>query len=166
MSKERVYTCLIVRFDVLGGKFFANMNPALRIVSDLLNMNPSMSATVILAPNTGKDDMYNEASIQEAQDDVEKELRLDQWSCRIMRGFLNLAEESIGGARSKRPGVCPVWLMTSDARDFTGELVSSFNKSHVFKRGNTQDYLTCLRYEDYVNPCQGSDPAAAIAAEV
>ena len=47
MSKERVYTCLSVRFDVLGGKFFANMNPALRIVSDLLSMNPSMSATVI-----------------------------------------------------------------------------------------------------------------------
>ena len=47
LSKERVYTCLIVRFDVLGGKSFANMNLALHIVSDLLSMNPSMSATVI-----------------------------------------------------------------------------------------------------------------------
>ena len=126
LSKERIYTCLIVRFDVLGGKFFANLNPALRIVSDLLNTNPSVSAAVIVAPNTGKGDTYNEASIQEAQDDVEHALKQDQWSCRIKRGYFNLAEESIGGAKSRRPGVCPVWLMTSDARDAKGEPVTNF----------------------------------------
>ena len=65
----------------------------------------------------------------------------------MKRGTLSLAEDSIGGSKSKRPGVCPVWLMTSDARDAEGELVTSFTKSHLFKRGNTQDYLPCLPHE-------------------
>ena len=77
MSKERVYTVLIVRFDVLGQKFFTNLNSALRIVSDVLNMSPSISAAIIIAPNTGKSDSYNEAAIAEAKDDVEKELKQD-----------------------------------------------------------------------------------------
>ena len=38
-----------------------------------------MSAAIIIAPNTGKSDSYNEAAIAEAQDDVEKELKQDTW---------------------------------------------------------------------------------------
>ena len=154
MSKERVYTVLIVRFDVLGQKFFTNLNSALRIVSDVLNMSPSMSAAIIIAPNTGKSDSYNEAAIAEAQDDVEKELKQDTWKCWMKRGTLSLAEDSIGGSKSKRPGVCPMWLMTSDARGTKGELLASFTKSHLFKRGTTMEYLRCLPYEAMVNPCQ------------
>lgn len=155
ISKDGLHTVFFVRLDALGTKFFANLNPAVRIVSDYISKDPARSAAVFIAPNTGKDDApYNEQSIEQAMEETEDILKQDQWQLRVRRGSLVVEEGSIGGARSKRPGYAVAFLVVSDARDAkTNQLVSDFAKSYLFKRQRPVADLEVLGQQDYLNPC-------------
>jgi hypothetical protein len=56
----------MVRFDVLGNKFQANVESAIRIISDAIATEPERTMAVVFAPNTGMDEAYNDAEIQAA----------------------------------------------------------------------------------------------------
>ena len=66
ISADKVHTCFMVRFDVLGNKFQANMESAIRIISDAIATEPERTMAVVFAPNTGMDEAYNDAEIQAA----------------------------------------------------------------------------------------------------
>ena len=57
ISKDRVYTLFLIRLDALGTKRFVKLNPAVRLVSDFITNNAARAAAVVIAPNTGKDDV-------------------------------------------------------------------------------------------------------------
>jgi hypothetical protein len=154
ISKGRVYTIFLVRLDALGTKFFPNLNPAVRLVSDFIANNVACAAAVVIAPNTGKDDVYNEQSVHQAGEDVDAFLREDQWRLRVRRGSINVTEESIGGTRSKRPGCTTIWMLTSNEKGpETKRHVSVFDSSLLFKRLRPIGDLEVLRAIDYINPC-------------
>jgi hypothetical protein len=154
ISKDRVHTIFLVRLDALGTKYFPNLNPAVRLLSDFIANNPALAAAVVIAPNTGKDDVYNEQSVHQAGEDVDSFLREDQWRRRVRRGSINVTEESIGGMRSKRPGCTTIWLLTNNEKDpETKQHVSVFETSLLFKRLRPIGALETLHTTDYINPC-------------
>ena len=150
LSKDHLHMVLVVRFDSLGHKYHTNVNPAVRIVSDMIAQDPVHVAAIFIAPNTGKDDTYNETSIREAIDEVEELLWQDQWSFRVSRGVLNLEESTLG--RSHRPGFTMVWLVSSPEQEM-GRFVSVFRKSYLFTRLRTFVDVPVLATSDYINPC-------------
>jgi len=154
LSKENVHFVFLVRLDVLGQKYHTNLHSTVRLISDFISQKPERAAAVIIAPNTGKDDAYNELAIHEAVQEVEDHLREDSFSFRVRRGALDLEEESIG-PRSNRPGFCTMWRVESDARDpdNPNKFVSLFDKSYLFKRGKALKELPVLPRSDYINPC-------------
>ena len=159
ISKERVFVIFLARFDQLGQKYHTNLNSTVRILSDFINQEPAKSGALVLAPNTGKDDAYNELAIDEAMEEVEKLLREDTYSFRVRRGSVDLEEESLGGPRSKRPGFCTIWRVQSDEKDPQNpnpkkvKYLSELEPSFMFKRGRAEQDLKVLANTDYVNPC-------------
>ena len=157
LSKERVYTMLVVRFDSLGSKFSGNANPVVRIVSDLIAKDPVRTAAIFLAPNTGKDDVYNESSVRLSVETVEELLRQDQWAppegLRVCRGALNLDETTM--KKSGRPGFTTVFLVTSPEREDTKlkPFVSKFEKSYLFTRLKAIVDVPVLAADECINPC-------------
>ena len=113
ISKDKVFVIFLVRFDQLGQKYHANLNATVRILSDFINQKPAKAGALVLAPNTGKDDAYNEWAIDEAIGEVDTLLREDTYAFRVRRGSVDLDEESLGRSRSKRPGICTGWRVQS-----------------------------------------------------
>ena len=153
MSKENVHIIFLVRLDVLGQKYHTNLSPALRLVSDFINQDPERAAAVFFAPNTGKDDVYNEVAIDEAIQEVDDHLREDAYAFRVRRGSIELEEESLG-PRSTRPGFCTIWRVQSSVRhpDDAKKYISSFEKSYFFRRGRCEKELPVLPPAEYINP--------------
>ena len=58
---------------------------------------PAKAGAVVLAPNTGNDDAYNEWATDEAIGEVETLLCEDTYAFRVRRGSVDLDEESLGG---------------------------------------------------------------------
>ena len=112
-----MHTVFLVRLDALGSKFYCNLNPVMRIVSDHIAGDRMQSAAIIIAPSTGKDEIYNEQSVHEAVEEVENILKQQQWQLRVQRVVLGITEESLGGVRSRRPGFTIAWALSSDAKD-------------------------------------------------
>ena len=114
---------------------------------------------MVLAPNTGKDDAYNEWAIDEAIGEVETLLREDTYAFRVRRGSVDLDEESLGGSRSQRSGICPIWRVQSSEKDPHNpnpkrvKYLSELEPSFMFKRGRAEQDLKVLPSMDYVNPC-------------
>ena len=158
LSKDNIYTIFIVRLDVLGQKYHINLYPTLRLISDYISHEPMRSAAIVIAPNSGKDDAYNEQAIEEAIEEVDGALRDDQYRLRVRRGTFQLDETSLG-SRSTRPGFTTAWMCTSDATnvDLTNprkwSWASHFEKSFIFKRRRTMEDLKVLADTDFVNPC-------------
>ena len=159
LSKERMFVIFLVRFDQLGQKYHTNLASAVRIISDFISQEPAKAGALVLAPNTGKDDVYNELAIDEAVEEVEDLLRVDTYSLRVRRGIVDLDEESLGGPRSKRPGFCTIWRVQSDEKDPQNpkpqkvKYVSELEPSYMFKRGRAEKDLKVLAHMDHVNPC-------------
>ena len=109
LSKERVYTCIVARMDALGQKFHSNVDPTMRILADFISMNKETSAAIIVAPNTGcAENVYNEAAINMAVQEVEALTRQEQLSLRIRRCNLYLDADSLaqGGPSVLGPWSC------------------------------------------------------------
>ena len=153
VSKENIHVVFVIRLDVLGRKYHVNLCPTVRLVSDFISQNPKTACAVVIAPNTGKDDVYNEASVDEAVQEVEDLLRQDTWAFRVKRGSLPLQENSLG--KSFRPGFVIAWMLMSDARDPANQnkYVSDFEKSFLFRRGRSLMDLPVLPTTEYLNPC-------------
>ena len=159
ISKDKVLVIFLVRFDQLGQKYHANLTATVCILSDFINQEPAKAGAVVLAPNTGKDDAYNEWAIDEAIGEVETLLREDTYAFRVRRGSVDLDEESLGGSRSQRSGICPIWRVQSSERDPHNpnpkkvKYLSELEPSFMFKRGCAEQHLKVLPSTDYVNPC-------------
>ena len=154
LSKDKIWTIWVLRFDVLGPKYHTNLLPALRLISDYISNNIEKSGAIVIAPNTGKDDAYNEAAIDDAVQEVDDTLREDQWPFRVRRGSLSLDETSLG-PRSKRPGCVTAWMVTSNSRDSENPkiILAELEKCFLFKRRRAHEDLKVLPDADYVNPC-------------
>lgn len=154
LSKENIHVVFVARLDVLGRKYHTNLHATVRMLSDFISQEPAKACAVVIAPNTGKDDTYNELAIVEAVQEVEDHLREDTFSLRVRRGTIDLEEDSLG-PRSTRPGFCTMWRIQSDAKDPENpkKWVSEFESSFLFRRGRTEKELPVLPPADYVNPC-------------
>ena len=79
--------------------------------------------------------------------------------CRkVRRGFLPIKSDSLGGAKSDRPGVHPIWILMSDQTELdpkTGKqrLKNKWASSFLARRGTTTASLDVLAYKDMLNPC-------------
>ena len=153
LSKENIRIVFLVRLDVLGQKYHTNLNPAIRILSDCINQDPQRTSGLVFAPNTGKDDVYNEVAIDEAIQEVDDHLREETYAFRVRRGSIDLEEESLG-PRSNRPGFCTVWRIQSSARspDNPKKFCSDFEQSYFFRRGKTEKLVPVLTPSEFVNP--------------
>ena len=153
MSKDNLHIVFLVRFDVLGQKYHTNLHATIRLLSDFISQEPVKASAVVIAPNTGKDDTYNERAIEEAIQEVDDNLRQDAYSFRVRRGSIDLEEESLG-PRSNRPGFVTIWRIQSDAKDprNLNKFISDFEKSFLFKRGRAAEELPVLVPGGYVNP--------------
>ena len=154
LSKDKIHVIFVARMDVLGQKYHTNLVATVRLLSDFISHEPVRASALVFAPNTGKDDTYNELAIQEAKDEVDSTLREDHLKFRVREGSLVLEEESLG-PRSTRPGFCPFWRVQSDAKDPENakKYLSEFESSFIFRRGRTEKDLPVLAAADYVNPC-------------
>ena len=154
LSKDNVWICFIVRFDALGQKYHTNLQAMARILSDFISNNPVKASAVVIAPNTGKDNVYNEVAIEEAIQEVDEHLRQDTYNFRVRRASIDLDEESLG-PRSNRPGFCQCWRVQSSKRraDDHKKYESEFEGSYFFRRGKTEKKVPVLAAADYVNPC-------------
>ena len=139
MSKDNVWVIFLVRCDALGQKYHTNLRPCVRIVSDFISSHPERASSVVIAPNTGKDNIYNQMAIDSAIDEVDAHLREDTYGFRVRRGSIDLDEDSLG-PRSNRPGFCQVWRVQSEKRNAEDpkKYVSEFEKSYFFRRGRTE----------------------------
>ena len=153
LSKDNIHVVFLVRLDVLGQKYHTNLNPAIRLLSDCINQDSDKTCGLVFAPNTGKDDVYNEVAIDEAIQEVDDHLREDAYAFRVRRGSIDLEEESLG-PRSNRPGFCTVWRIQSSARspENPKRFVSEFEKSYLFRRGRTEEKVPVLPVTEYINP--------------
>ena len=153
LSKESIHVVFLIRLDVLGQKYHTNLNPAIRLLSDFLSLDPEKTSGVVFAPNTGKDDVYNEMAIDQAIQEVEDHLREEQYSFRVRRGSIDLEEESLG-PRSNRPGFCTIWRVQSSSRapDNPRKFLSDFEQSYFFRRGRTEKEVPVLSPAEYINP--------------
>jgi hypothetical protein len=75
MRKENTYTIFTVRFDVLGQKYHTNMLPTFHFIFAYISNNPENSGAIVIAPNTGKDDDYNEKAIGATIQEVDNALQ-------------------------------------------------------------------------------------------
>ena len=68
--------------------YHTNLHATIRLLSDFISQEPVKASAVVIAPNTGNDDTYNERAIEEAIQEVDDNLRQDTYSFRVRRGPL------------------------------------------------------------------------------
>ena len=155
LSREKVSTCFVVRFDALGAHHRDNVYPAIRLLTDHIASDPHTVA-LIFAPNTGKPgDVYAEHTIKQSVEDISQVLQNEELHLHITQGSLHFNEESLGGKNSTRPGTHTFWLAMSDARDTSSGsrgLNCLFSKSYLSRRGRPCGELEVLDRKAWVNP--------------
>ena len=151
LSQFNSYTIFLVRFDVLGPTYHANMIPTFPLVSAYISNNPGNSGTIVIASNTGNDEHYHDRPIDAAIQEVYYTMREDIYIYCFWarRGPLSLDEESFG-PRSKSPGHVIAWMVASDAKypDNPNKFASVFETSSLFKRRRSLEdlkvFASCL----------------------